>query len=713
MKSVSLFPFSVLTLACASALAIKPLAAEPLSVEKSAAERSIERFEVRGDFRQQQINKIAGSLTVIDSAALAKQSAQQLEDLLQGTANLNYASGASRGRFLQVRGIGERSEFVDTINPSVGVLVDGIDYSSLGLSSLIDIGQLEIFRGPESTRFGAAAMAGMLNYQTRQPEQESSTTLSATLANYQSYQTELSHNAVFSEKLAARFAAQLQGSDGFIDNIHLNRNDTNNTQEQHFHTKWRYQPLQNLTVDAVLNYHKLDNGYDAFSLNRNRQTLSDQPGQDKQEIWAGSSTANYQLANGLLSVTQLTLAQADTDYGYDEDWGFIGIHPWEYSTQDRYLRDRQQWSFDQRLQSTSGQHWVLGVYAAGQDVELERQYTNNFKKRTRLFSSDLSRAQAAVYGETAWALSAATALELGLRGEQVDLDYSDSAGTVQAPDDWMWGGKIAFQHQLTDQWQAYALLSRGYKAGGVNGEALTQLSNPEFDQYHNFLRQQASFAPEQLLNREVGIKGNWLEQRYTARLAIFDMLRQHMQVNSWINQGTEFAGYISNASSGRNRGVELESNYQMTAAIRLTTNLGWLNSEIRGYQALMDVAGQQQLVDLTGRDQAHAPRRQTALGIDWQLSDTVSAQLNYQYKGGFFYSDSHSFKAKAAELINARISWQQDDLTLAVWTRNLLDKDYGVRGFYFGNDPRDEYSNKEWQQLGEPRRIGVSASYQF
>lgn len=43
----------------------------------------------------------------------------------------------------------------------------------------------------------------------------------------------------------------------------------------------------------------------------------------------------------------------------------------------------------------------------------------------------------------------------------------------------------------------------------------------------------------------------------------------------------------------------------------------------------------------------------------------------------------------------------------------MLDKDYGVRGFYFANDPRDEYSHKEWQQLGEPRRVGVSASYQF
>jgi len=95
------------------------------------------------------------------------------------------------------------------------------------------------------------------------------------------------------------------------------------------------------------------------------------------------------------------------------------------------------------------------------------------------------------------------------------------------------------------------------------------------------------------------------------------------------------------------------------------------------------------------------------------MTDAVALALNYQYKGGFYYSDSHAFKAKAAELVNARLSWQLQDLTLSVWARNVLDKDYGVRGFYFANDPRDEYSHKEWQQLGEPRRVGVSASYQF
>ena len=64
-------------------------------------------------------------------------------------------------------------------------------------------------------------------------------------------------------------------------------------------------------------------------------------------------------------------------------------------------------------------------------------------------------------------------------------------------------------------------------------------------------------------------------------------------------------------------------------------------------------------------------------------------------------------------LLNLKVSYQLDDLELSVWSRNALDETYGVRGFYFGNDPRDEYTDHVYEQFGEPRRIGVSASYQF
>jgi hypothetical protein len=48
-----------------------------------------------------------------------------------------------------------------------------------------------------------------------------------------------------------------------------------------------------------------------------------------------------------------------------------------------------------------------------------------------------------------------------------------------------------------------------------------------------------------------------------------------------------------------------------------------------------------------------------------------------------------------------------------LWGRNLGDEDYTVRGFYFGNDPRDGYLPRGYTQLGEPRRYGVTVTVDY
>ena len=103
------------------------------------------------------------SLTTLDEEALAQRGAIHLEDALTLAANTNASAGASRQRFFQIRGIGERSQFIEPNNSSVVVLLDGIDISGLGgaLTSY-DLKQIDVLRGPQGSRMGAGALAGLL-----------------------------------------------------------------------------------------------------------------------------------------------------------------------------------------------------------------------------------------------------------------------------------------------------------------------------------------------------------------------------------------------------------------------------------------------------------------------------------------------------------------------------------------------------------------------
>ncbi len=181
-----------------------------------------------------------------------------------------------------------------------------------------------------------------------------------------------------------------------------------------------------------------------------------------------------------------------------------------------------------------------------------------------------------------------------------------------------------------------------------------------------------------------------------------------MQVKGWLNPdlGPEFAGFIDNAASGRNYGLEAETRLLVSPSTQLFVNLGYLQSKLGRYQTDSGL-------DMTGRDQAHAPRVNYSVGADWYLTEQLTLQAGVQGNSGFYYSDGHNAKAGSSQLLNLRLGYQLAQWELAVWLRNALDKDVGVRGFYFGNDPRDEYVPHVYEQFAEPRRFGATISYSF
>lgn len=95
----------------------KSLIALALASTTAMADDSIERIQVTGDFRAQALSDLTDSVSVLSADTLEKRHTQALDEALSLVPNVNVASGASRGRFLQIRGIGERSQFVDPVNP--------------------------------------------------------------------------------------------------------------------------------------------------------------------------------------------------------------------------------------------------------------------------------------------------------------------------------------------------------------------------------------------------------------------------------------------------------------------------------------------------------------------------------------------------------------------------------------------------------------------
>ena len=126
----------------------------------AAMASDIEEIVVTADFRPTNEMTLPQSVSVVTANTIKSRGAQQIEDIINTVPNMNFDSGTGRARFFQIRGIGEREQFIDPINPSVGVIIDGVDFSGAGtIATMLDVNQVEVLRGPQGTRYGANALA--------------------------------------------------------------------------------------------------------------------------------------------------------------------------------------------------------------------------------------------------------------------------------------------------------------------------------------------------------------------------------------------------------------------------------------------------------------------------------------------------------------------------------------------------------------------------
>ncbi|RUO59289.1 TonB-dependent receptor [Pseudidiomarina marina] len=682
-----------------------------LFVAAIAGEDPIERIAVQGHYRSLYVNEAPTSVSVLTSDAMGQRHGTHMEDVLNVIPNLNFSSGSSRARFLQIRGIGERSQFVDPINPSVGILIDGINYSGLGQAAqLFDISQVEVYRGPQSGRFGADGMAGMLVLESTAARAEFDGFWQIGAANYGAVEGGVAVGGELGALGRARLSVYQQADDGFTENTYLQRDDTQSRSERIARFNVWTDLADHWQLRSTAHLYRQDNGYDAFSLDNTRQTLSDEPGEDDATMKAARLALTYSGAETHETVFSYSVLSTDTLYSYDEDWSYVGIAPgWEYSSTDAYWRERLDHTLEARWLSTQpinvmglATDWVVGWYHLSRDESLRREFMNWDTYADDTFNSDYESKRHALYGEVTQYVSDRWQLTTGLRLERYRNAYDDSNSVAVTPRDTMLGGRVSLSYNPAVGRMMYLTWSRGYKTGGVNAEALGKATdNPELEA---FLLQRSSFAPEYLTSLEAGYKFINADDTLSLNVALFAQNRDDVQLKSWINRAQTFIGYIENAAGGKVHGLEAELNLELTPQLWWFANVGLLETEIEGFIT-------EDGIDMEGREQAQAPGYQVNTGIKWQVTENLSATVQVDSKDSFYFSDSHNSQSESYNLLHASLKWQLDAWRITLWGRNLTDEDYATRGFFFGNDPRDEYQPTTYVQWGEPRRIGITFNY--
>jgi outer membrane receptor protein involved in Fe transport len=208
---------------------------------------------------------------------------------------------------------------------------------------------------------------------------------------------------------------------------------------------------------------------------------------------------------------------------------------------------------------------------------------------------------------------------------------------------------------------------------------------------------------------EAGIKSSWLGGDLLTNISTFYSLRKDAQVKSSVFVGGgAFEDSIANAAKGKIYGLEADIDWSINNQWRLFAAVGLLNAKFNEYDN-PDLSS----INVEGRRQAHAPAYTFNLGGEYYFSPGWTFRANVEGKDDFYFSNSHNEKSKSYALVNSSIDYRNGDWKVTLWGRNLFDKDYDTRGFFFGNDPAIGYADALYTQKGDPRVVGLSLSYDY
>jgi outer membrane receptor protein involved in Fe transport len=682
----------------------------------------LEEIVVTAAFREARIEELPISVSVLDRADLATSVQQHFEEAIRQIPNLNLSGEGSRARYFQLRGVGELEQYEGAPNPSIGFIVDDIDFSGLGsVATLFDVDRVEVLRGPQGTRYGANALGGLIYMTSMAPSEELTADFEATSGSNGTQAVGAAAGGPLSEALRLRASVQRYENDGFRDNVFLGRDDTYGRDELTARGKLAWSPSDHVAVDLSALYVDVDNGYDAWAVDNGWRTYSDDPGRDAQRSAAMSARVTASLdAVDLVSIS--SFADTDAVFGFDGDWGNPAYwSPFVYDYATTNDRERRMLSQEVRVLSKLGAladgrgEWLAGVYVLDLDESNEQRNVGVYEDpfcgplcsldTATAVGSDYGATSTAVFGQLVIGLNERLELTAGARWEQRSAEYADTNGIRFSPDDDMLGGELALQWRLAERRSTYVRLARGYKAGGFN----VSLAGIDFDEVDNDTLSPADipYDAETLTSIEAGIRMTSADGRVNTNIGAFAARRDDQQIKVplqlRLGDPLSFLFVTANAERGEHHGIEGTVEWQATERFEFSAALGWLDTRIDEFSLFPE---------LEGREQAHAPAYTYSLGMLYSGPKGWWARVDLSGMDEFYYDYGHDQRSEAYGLTNASIGRQWDAFSVKLWARNVLDEEYFVRGFYFGNEPPD-FPPTLYTRFGDPRHYGLTLAYRL
>ncbi|MET0546723.1 MAG: TonB-dependent receptor [Caulobacterales bacterium] len=729
-----------LTSSCALAVLVTaaPAAYAQSAPQSARTAGSLDEIIVTARKRDESLKDVPISITAVSSETLERNNMARLDQVGTITPNVQLQAVSVNPNNIApyIRGIGNRAQEPSQDSP-VAISIDGVYLTDINGSmvDLFDVQQVEVLRGPQGTLQGRNSPGGAINIRTKRPTGEFGARAEVSYERFNLMRVKGAvEGPLVQDVLAAKASAFYTKGGGYVKNTFTGEG-MGDLDTWGGRLGLMYTPNDNFTAYLTGDYTK-DNSEQA-NIRLTPNATAQGPRQPvpvlcsvfgvctplgKHENSSNFTEPNEGKTGGLAlnmdwDLGNVTLSSVS---GYrhvnqinrtDVDASSISL----LEATDRRFK-LNQYSQELRLASNGNGplSYVVGTYLLKYKWNLFQELTLNsvLFGAPPPFAGVPGIASQRRQNTSSYAIFAQSSYDLtskgsGSAGGRYTRDKKPQISVPAPVTTGVFGditGKfkkftfdVGTEYHLTDDAMAYIKFSRGYRSGGINGDAPAVSGMNVYD-------------PETLDSIEGGLKSEWMDGRLTSNLAVFHYDFKNIQIIA-VDSAPGPIQRVVNGENLKMWGAELENTFKPIDALTLTANIGLLDSKY-GHDIKNLGFGPTDLHDIR---KEYAPKVTGYLAADYRLplnndqgSLTFGGNVTYRSSMATSPVDNPIAAQSKYALVDALVTYRSEDerLSLSVYGQNLTDKYYITTGEATGG-------LLGFQVVGRPRTWGVRASMQY
>ena len=682
-------------------------------------EALIETIVVTARRKEESLEETPMAISAFGEQQISDLNVLNLRDLGKFVPSLhigNFGNGNLSHTSVFMRGIGQQDHII-TVDSGIGIYLDGV-YLGRQVGSnlnLANIERVEVARGPQGTLYGRNNVGGAINFITKKPTGADEVTVSLQAGSRERAKADFHAATALSENVFVSMTGQYNRRGGVGD--FLNQPNTEvevgeiREGSVRFALNWAASEDTSLLLtadwtDGAYGHAPVffETGDPATGPNRLARsnfaddpydTLSPAENVARQMSLAHGVSATLEHRFNEVYATKFIASARSSEYdgGSDQQDKFGSVVFPEEGEADQYSAEIQltgvydSWDF------------VAGAYLFNESGSVLSApfaiFPGSFTDSGILDVRQDSRS-VALFGSAGFRVTDRLNVSLGLRQTWDDKDAS--AGVVYFPpnvltdrsEDWSettWDASLLYD--LTDDLNLYALVSRGYQAGGFPARPF---AGP--DQF-------VAYDPQFADNYEIGVKGTLADRVQLAANVFFtDYTDLQLQFNEF-SPGGGFVTITENAGEAKAVGIELETTIHLTNSFQIEASVANLDIEYTSLDA--NVVG-----TAVGNRPQLTPEWTVFVSPQWRVPLGSGAELSlratYSHRSDMSGEASNNplSEIDARDVVGVNVRYQPADASwnLVFYGDNVFDEEYVVTSGTFGNPFSLTFLNNNRSEFG-------------